>query len=391
MLLNLIKEIEQASGNAKLGIMKSHPELKELMEWTYNPFKKYYMTSSGITLDQKGGLFFCNYNGHISLTAEEVLLGLTNRVISGNQAKEIVSDFISEMDHQSAELFQRVLDKDLKCGVNATTVLKVWPNLFSMVEGGGEKPDVYKCVDFEEKWLKFPLLVAPKLDGVRGRFFNGKMYSRQCKILIGLEHIEVELSKIGDDFDGELMVPGYSFDETSGLIRNQNSTPEAVFHIFDAPGYSGTKKERLDLLEVDIKEMPPGINLIDHRLVTDGLELDIAYQDYLADGYEGLVMYYPDSHYKNGRGHDWMRIVPLKNEDLIIIGTFPGKGKFAGTHGGIIVQYKEHECRVGTGFDDKLRKDLHLYIGKHAQIEFKEKSKTGKMRQPRFKRWRFDK
>lgn len=428
-MLNLINEIEKASGNEKLEILKQHPELKEIFEWAYNPFKKYHMTSPG--LEGKGDSISVDFDGVFE--EFKVILGrLTRRALSGHQAEETVQDYIFELDPDSAILFQRILDKDLRCGVSLGSIRKVWPDLIPVNYDGSDSFRVMFVKNFDPKKQKYPCLVAPKLDGVRGRGVS-KIYSRQKKEFVGLDHIETFLDQLCDrlgipnDFDGEVTVPGMAFDKASGLIRSDNPTPEAVFNIFDYPGDKRTKKLRLNRLEniILLGNNPTPVRIIEHEWCYDETDLMIAYDNYLSDGYEGIVTYDPDSEYEDHsptrRTDSWMRIVPLKTADCKVIGFFEGKKgtKLEGSLGGIIVDYKGHEVRVGSGFAevtwDNLQKakkqkmngpmlqdytrTVRSYIWGHqeeflgmiAECEFKEETKKGSMRQPRFKGWRYDK
>ena len=88
-------------------------------------------------------------------------------------------------------------------------------------------------------------------------------------------------------------------------------------------------------------------------------------------------------------------MVPLESEDVPCTGIFEGTGKYEFSAGGIYVDFNGVQVKVGTGFSDRDRKkmweDQDHYIGLISEIEFKEKTKNGSMRQPRFKGWRLDK
>lgn len=77
------------------------------------------------------------------------------------------------------------------------------------------------------------------------------------------------------------------------------------------------------------------------------------------------------------------RMVKIKNVEeanVTITGTFPGEGKFKGSHGGIT--YKGG--RVGTGFSDETRRELHKYVGRKARIRHQGKYPSGAYRAPSF-------
>lgn len=429
MLLDLIFQIRDAKGNDKISIMESHPELKQIMELAYNPFKKFYLSAPGIVVNDEDGesIFDESIPDMLDNGTMNLLSDLKLRRLSGNTAIEFVANFIAGLNKKDAELFQRILDKDLRCGINVKTINKVWPGLIPETEDGAETIPTFRLMNLDEKKLVWPMLCAPKLDGVRGRFKRFNMYSRQGKIINGLAHIERALMELThksgmdiSDFDGEIMVPGEIFDVGSGMIRSDNPTPTATYNIFDMPGHPGTKKERLiELNKIATENSIQGIDFIIHRWVHDMDELMASYKEYLKEGHEGIIVYNPDTLYKGNRSCDWMRIVPIKTADCEVIGFFEGKGKFTGTLGGIIVDYKGHKVKVGTGFQtltwdelpsarkqkmngpalqaytrtvrDYIWNHKEEFLGKIAECQFKEETKAGSMRQPSFKGWRDDK
>lgn len=426
MMLNALKKVHEAKGNEKIEVMKAHPELKKVLEYAYNPFKKYYMTAPDLE-----GVF----QGSIWLDEMyDILDRLSTRQLSGQAAFEIVCDEISILCPYHAELFKMILNKDLRCGINIKSINKAFPGLIPLVWDGSVKPPFALCKTIDFKKITYPCLAAIKKDGVRGQCID-KMISRQGKPLVGHTHIEDQLTFHPD---GELCVPGYEFDDASGLIRNNDPTPESVLWVFDAPSVPGTKLERYNWLEKNIPGNPGvmnenGIGLIKHYRIKNESELKNFYK-YAIDiaGEEGIVVYDPDAEYEDGRV--WWRWVPIKSADCKVIGFYEGKGKHAGSLGGIIVDYKGHEVRVGTGFSEKVLKsqlkqlvssiDKKLltlkskklegysitevspiwqkirqfiwdnqdqFLGAIAKCEYKEKTKAGSMRQPRFKTWRWDK
>jgi len=391
-MLNIIKEIQNATGNDKIKVMKKYPELKEILIATYDPFKKYYITAPEISGTNKG----CN----LHLATKSLLADLSSRELSGNLAYESVCNHITTLNPDHAEVFKMIINKDLRAGINIKSINKAWPGLIHLTFDGSIKPDIMLLRTFNPKKAKYPLMVAVKKDGVRG-LYTTTMLSRPGHKLIGHDHIEEQLEEYSKDFDGELCVPGKIFDVASGLIRNDKSTPESVYWIFDCPSLSGTKRERWNWLSNHFCETF-SVKLISHYTVFNEEQLMKFYKWSLFKGEEGIVIYDPDDIYEDKRSYSWMRLVPLKQADCVVIGFYEGKGKHAGSLGGIIIDYKGHEVRVGTGFKEKISDTVRwtrqyiwdnqrIFLGAIVQIEFKEETKAGSMRQPRFKRWRFDK
>ena len=83
----------------------------------------------------------------------------------------------------------------------------------------------------------------------------------------------------------------------------------------------------------------------------------------------------------------------MQSLDLRAVDWFWGNGKHSGRAGGIVVEYRGVKTQVGTGFSDQEREDIadNGAIDVIAEIEFMELTEDGKLREPRFKGWRFDK
>lgn len=77
------------------------------------------------------------------------------------------------------------------------------------------------------------------------------------------------------------------------------------------------------------------------------------------------------------------KMVKIKNTEeanVKITGTFPGEGKFQGSHGGFTYEGGQ----VGTGFTDETRSNLHKYVGRTARIRHQGRYRSGAYRAPAF-------
>jgi len=423
MMLNKIKEMQNAIGADKIEVIKKYPELKKVLLYAYDPFKKYYMAAPIVRTTG-----FCN----LGLATESLLDDLSSRKLSGQLAYEAVCDHIASLNPKAAEVFSRIINKDLRAGIHVKSINKAFPGLIPLTWDGSEKPSVMLLKNFDPSRIKYPCLAAIKKDGVRG-LYGGEMVSRQGHKLIGHDHIEEELEQYPQQFDGEICVPGEIFDVASGMIRDKNPTPESVYWIFDCPSLPVPKKQRWCWLRVNL-EQSANIRLIEHYKFDTPYALMKFYDFALSQGEEGIVVYDPEDLYEDKKSHSWMRLVPVKSADCEVIGFYEGKGKHVNSLGGIEVNYKGHVVRVGTGFSEKIKKselkqivkesDKKLltfdkielgkgsigevspilqkirkfiwnnqehFLGAIAKCEFKEETKAGSMRQPRFKTWRWDK
>jgi len=252
---------------------------------------------------------------------------------------------------------------------------------------------VMRLKDFEKARFQ-PGAMCPKLDGIRAYYYPGEstLISRQEKPIYGMEHIIYELSDMEYPLDLELTVPGLEFNKASGIIRNHSVTPEVVANVIDV-----VKPGDLHFRLCFRPDETDHIKHIPHYRCGSFGQWGTFYLKCLREGYEGAVWKSIGATYRHTRSFDWMRLVPIKSEDCVVLDVYEGKGKMEGIAGGILINFRGIECKCGTmkGLDYNDREDLLKYkedfIGVIAQVEYKNLQPSGKPRQPRFKRWRYDK
>ena len=142
--------------------------------------------------------------------AIENLFYLSNRDVTGNAAIAHLRAILSGLEPHEAKVIERIIQKDLKCGVSISTANAVWTGLVH------DYP-VMLCSQFEEKLVdkvQFPAFVQTKMDGMR---FNaivrgGKVEyrSRNGKEIQLLGNLDADFIALAGDvdcvFDGELLV-----------------------------------------------------------------------------------------------------------------------------------------------------------------------------------------
>lgn len=413
---DLFSILREKRGDEKIKFLEKMDYYKEAFYYAYNPFKRFYLSPPDIE-GVDFGLPLFESGGFMNEEAKTILESLSNRVVTGRNAFEMVCDFMAILNKPSAILFKRILAKDLRVGVALTTIRSVWPGLIPETESGEEKIEFMNCSTFNPEKAVFPLLASPKKDGNRAQAIHSTLWSRNKKKYHGMSHIEKELAKYDFGKDGELVVPGHGFDSSSGLIRNKSDVPEAVYWIFDCPDYpSESRIERYSFLCNSIKETD--YIRIMPMIVANNLD-DIMkyYHEQLALGEEGLVIYTANHEYRDTRAH-WFRLIPRPTADLRVIGFEEGAGKLKGSLGKLIVDYDGVPVKIGTGFSEKPWSELtqgrkektgltekeyessrrgyiwvnqEKFLGQICTVEFKQKTKAGSLRQPSFKVWRWDK
>ena len=373
----VIKHITSASGNSKQTILKEHPDIQPYLLAAYDPYTRYYITKGveGVGVNQ------------FDFFTWKILKELSDRKLSGDEAKWIDGDHTRRMSARSSELFRMILKKDLRMGMGAKTINKVFPGLIPT-------HDVMLAKLFENNRVKYPCWGSPKIDGVRAKLKNGKFYSRNGHPYIGLNHLQDQLEGITSELDGELTVVGRTFQEGSGLIRSDNPTPNAQFHIIDLPTINDNFHTRLMLMD-DLHNTGPSVFKVKHVLLQNEGQLQQYYGACRKAGYEGAVIKPFDYEYKGSRSYSWMKMKPSETVDLHVINIYEGKGKYQDQMGGVEVMFNGKINRVGSGWSDIQRKIFYNYpyqvIGKVIEVSYMEETDDGNMRHSRFERFRPDK
>lgn len=152
--------------------------------------------------------------------------------------------------------------------------------------------------------LKFPLLATPKLDGIRCLVIDGKAVSRKLKPIPN-HHIRNLIERYcPNGFDGEIMIPGASFNEVQSLVMTEEGTPTFEYHVFDwlRSNVEEHYRIRIDNLAAWFQGasvrflrpcLPMAVDNINH--------LNLLEESWLSEGYEGVMVRVPHGPYKFGR------------------------------------------------------------------------------------------
>lgn len=143
-------------------------------------------------------------------------------------------------------------------------------------------------------------------------------------------------------------------------------TGSVVFHAFDLLYLDGSDiralplAERKDLLLQTLDDAPPGgrIRFSEH-LAADGAAMA---RHACRLGLEGIVAKRADSPYRSGRTDHWRKFKCTRSEEFVVAGYMPSTTATRSV-GSLILGTREdgtlvHVGRVGTGFRDKVARDL---------------------------------
>ena len=255
--------------------------------------------------------------------------------------------------------------------------------------------------------VKFPIYISTKFDGIRALVIDGVVYSRSLKPIRN-KHVQKLFGKPEyNGFDGELIVGDiYAkdvFQKTTSGVMSEYGTPDVTFHVFDLWSmstfdYEYRQRELQDLLLQD-STMSCVVYTTIHKCQTvEDLEFFLNHEKNV--GGEGLIGRKPDGVYKYGRSTPReqlsIKFKFFQQEDFEVVGfnermhnTNEQKRDELGyaerssakdglvptnTLGSLVLKYNDTTFSCGTGFDDKLRKEIwdnkELYLGKLASIRY---------------------
>lgn len=353
-----------------------------------------------------------------------VIDSLSTREITGNSAKNAVVSFFTTLSENQQKWCLRILLKNLRCGVQETTVNKIWPGLITkfsvqLAETLDSHFEKDKGIVIDDV-IKYPVRVEPKLDGLRcvvvKRHGKVTMFTRNGTLLETLPTIKSAIENASwDNFalDGEAM--GSDWNESASVImsrKNGKNDSGIIFHIFDAMHFDEwssqsskfSLKDRVDLVKELIEEMPADspVRQVPGIIVANEKELLEFYSNSMENGYEGIMVKNLDSFYLFKRSSSVMKLKPVTTYEGVVVGSYEGRrgSKREGMWGGFEIVFPNGVVtRVGGGFTDKLKAEIGLnpsaWIGKIVEVEGQPDpltkdglTKDGRVRFPVFSRVR---
>ena len=375
-------KIEQLKANA------NDATLKEVVRLALDPFTQFYQ--------RKIPTYTPNTTAHAASLGSMLpaLNDLSGRVVTGNAAIDRLTSILEAIGADDAKVIERIIAKDLKCGVSIATANAVWPDLIM------DYPCML-CSQYEEKLInkiQWPAYVQLKMDGMR---FNAivkdgtvQFRSRNGKEIELLGNLEQEFLEIADGincvFDGELLVndKGIILDRQTGngILNKANKgtikTDEArKVHatIWDVIPYEAFATGKCDVPYaqryqiIQNMDLPKKIHLVETTVV---YSLDAAhkvFEEYLAKGQEGIILKDYKGIWENKRTKNQIKFKGELECDLKIVGIQPGTGKYEGMLGAILCESADGVVKVsvGSGFNDEHRKTLgDEIVGKIVAVKY---------------------
>ena len=382
----MIEELNSTnSSNTKKEILARYPELQKVIEYTYNPFKMYGVTSEAI---KKSSFYLSSTRGYVGYMEEylyELLDLLSSRKLTGHEAYQVVLNYTSNFPEYEEEIF-RVLDKDLKCRLGVSEINKVFPSLIPVFDVAlADSSKDYSKVD--ENYY-----ISHKLDGLKCiaiyKDSDVRFYSRTGKEFFTLDVIKrnildtikgTHLETYNWILDGELCIIDENGQENFQAILSEyskkNHTIENPMYIlYDMVPYeefvkgAGTElyEERYQNMLKNFNDTTnnPNIKVLEqYRYTKEKFEemMEISRKE----DWEGLILRL-NTFYKKGRSKNMLKVKEFEEDEYVVTGVVNEVQRFINKTTGleeslellssVTIDHKGYEVNIGSGFSEAQRR-----------------------------------
>lgn len=414
-ILNILNELAADNSRlAKEAILKREKDnqlLKEVIVAALDPYINYYQKK--IPEYEAGKCF----PGLALSEALNELKRLSRREVTGQTAINTLGWILQNCSEADAAVIERVISRDLKCGVSESTVNKIWPGLIPTF-------DVMTCHK-DISGIKYPAFAQTKMDGARCHlFFDGKTAQafarsgKQFHLHGALDAAASIMMEAGETFDGELLFVdknGKILDrKTSNGIANkankgtisEEEAARVVFVAWDIVDFTSKipYSERLTKLNqrfasAFLAQFKTNIRMVKSVVVNNVEEALAFYDQERADGQEGAILKNMSTLWVAKRSKDQGKMKAEEEADLIVVGFNWGNGKYEGKLGSLICQTRDGKLEVsvsGMPEDIRFSRKPEDWVGSIVTVRYNEviknrNSDTYALFLPRFIEERFDK
>ena len=395
-LTNFIEAMRATSSSTeKVQIIKNASSyIHRILEYTYNPFKQYYVTSKTCIKNKD------KINRVQDFTLFSVLDMLNTRAVTGHDAIALVNGF-NEYCHDPY-LF-KIIDKDLGIRAGAKVINKAVPGLIPEFSVALAKEYDGKC-DWNDNWH-----ASRKLDGVRCLAIvdeNGdcKLYSRMGKQLTTLDKVKEAIEKtnvINQVFDGEICLMDENGNEDfqgvmKELRRKDHQIENPIFMIFDMihkPDFDNQKgteilSERLRKLRAWQGGRRTNARILRYteQFVITGDEHFNTWSELAAkNGWEGFMVR-KDVGYEGKRSKNLLKIKKFFDAEYKVIDfdiddheiVIDGRSETVPMLSQVWIEHKGHKVKVGSGWthDQRLKYIDGSIVGKIITVQYFEETKN---------------
>jgi len=390
-----------SSSTQKVQIIKNaSSHIHKILEYTYNPFKQYYVTSKT-----------CKKNSH--LVKEQwsrgyrdifhLLDDLTNRKFTGHDAIALINGCANS--HDDNQLIYKIIDKNLDIRAGDKVINKAIPNLIPTFSVALAQEYKGKC-DWDDRWY-----ASRKLDGVRCLAVVDEnrvctLYSRMGKELTTLNRVKESIENTGiinHVFDGEICLLDENGNEDfqgvmKELRRKDHQIENPRFMIFDMmhksefdAGKGNTPlTERLRMLRAwqgGRFTCGQTLQYVDQVQINDDDHFETWNKKSLEKGWEGFMLR-KNVGYEGKRSKNLVKVKKFHDAEYEVIDydtdtaevVRNGRSETIEMLSQVWIEHKGHKVKVGSGWthDQRLQYMDGSIVGKVITVQYFEETKNDK-------------
>lgn len=381
---------------------RNNRDLRLTFEAALNPYKQYYIRKIPEYIPQpvETGM---SYAGALRRLNH---LGTKYR---GNAAIDWLRKILESVNAGEALLIEKVIQKNMDCGVQTTTVNKIWHDLIPTFP-------CMLCMTYNEKSIaniQWPAIVQEKVDGMRVAVFVNKgeveFRSRSGRTLDILGNMKEEFLKItphhmsqGIVYDGELIMQSFSSDQFMKRKKGNGILNKAIKGTINEKEADYVRVVLFDVIPVKLFttgewEYPyiKRLNWLRNAVASGGddvTKITIAstmedvdsfflarkqFDRITGRGGEGVIIKNVNSSWVGKRSKNQIKLKLEQDCDLVIKEVVQGTGKLEGLLGSFVCQTVDGllEVSVGSGFNDADREAYFTdnMVGKIVSVKYNEK------------------
>jgi DNA ligase-1 len=390
-----------SSSTQKVQIIKNaNSHIHKILEYTYNPFKQYYVTSKT-----------CKKNSH--LVKEQwsrgyrdvfhLLDDLTNRKFTGHDAIALINGCANS--HDDNQLIYKIIDKNLDIRAGDKVINKAVPNLIPTFSVALAQEYKGKC-NWDDRWY-----ASRKLDGVRCLAVVDEnrvctLYSRMGKELTTLNRVKESIENTGiinHVFDGEICLLDENGNEDfqgvmKELRRKDHQIENPRFMIFDMmhksefdAGKGNTPlTERLRMLRAwqgGRFTCAKTLQYVDQVQINDDDHFETWNKLSAEKGWEGFMLR-KNVGYEGKRSKNLVKVKKFHDAEYEVIDydtdtaevVRNGRSETIEMLSQVWIEHKGHKVKVGSGWthDQRLQYMDGSIVGKIITVQYFEETKNDK-------------
>ena len=360
---------------------KDNAILKEVFVQTLNPRINFY-------IKKIPGYQICADSMPASIGwALQELNYISDRTYTGNSAIDKLAYILGSLSRKDAKVVERIILRDLRCGVNTSTVNKIWKGLipetpymrcslmkgskpekwdwsrgvYSQLKADGSFANIINTEDeviiMTRSGTVYP--ICPELENIRSSIRENcpKNYVFHGELVISDIDGEVLPREIGNGKLNSIAKSG------TNVLQQCEFIKFLAWDVVDLFEWNGGKSDlsysaRFNMLNQWMNNSF-ALSVIDTQIVHSMEEAMEHYNTLVELGFEGTIIKSPDGIWEDKTSKDQVKLKVECDIDLKMVSLNPGKGKNEATFGSVACESSCGKFKVNvSGFSDEMR----LYI-----------------------------